>query len=44
MRWASLKDNVIIIKILIMLYNLKVIKIKTEIVNKTSDWLRSQLI
>ena len=38
------EGNVVIIKILTMLYNLKVTELKTEAADRISDWLRSQLI
>ena len=38
------EDNIVIIKILTMLHNLKVTELKTEAADRASDWLRSQLI
>ena len=40
-RWVSSEDNVIITKILIMLHNLKVTKLKAEAADRISDWLRN---
>ena len=43
-RQASSEGNIVITKILTMLYNLKVTELKAEAADRVSDQLRSQLI